>query len=143
MKKVLTTLLLLAGMFMNAQTFGATALNVKGTMDNSKPAYGQWMRQGTSNRATMQFAQTSAGVSEAMTLVEGMLAENGLSFKDPDIYKSVEGKDLTSKNPDVLNNSIQKGNSKINLAWNAKDGSILQLLLGKNGYEVTVMNAYK
>lgn len=145
MKRLCTALLLLTGMFINAQTFGATALSVKGALDPSKPAIGQWLRQGNSSRVTIQFAQNPTGINEALTLVDGMLLENGLSFSNPDVYKSVEGKDLngTMRNAEVLNSSIQKGNSKINLAWNAKDGSVLQLFLGKNGYEVNVMNAYK
>lgn len=145
MKRLCTALLLLTGMFINAQTFGATALSVKGTLDPSKPVMGQWQRQGTSTRATIQFAQTPTGINEAMALVDGMLLDNGLTFSDPDVYRSVEGKDLQGniRNADLLNSSIQKGNSKINLAWNAKDGSVLQLFLGKNGYEVNVMNAYK
>jgi len=147
MKTLYVTVLLFAGMFCNAQTFGATALDVKGTYDAAKPVTGQWLRQGKSNRVTMAFAQTPNGVNEATTLVQGMLTENGLSFESPDVYKNIEGKDVTGNNnnvnPDTLNSSIQKGSSRINLAWNAKDGSTLQLLLGKNGYEVTVMNAYK
>lgn len=145
MKRLCTALLLLTGMFINAQTFGATALSVNGTFDASSSVVGQWLRQGNSDRVIIRFAQTPNGINEAMTLVDGMLLENGMSFTDPDIYRSVEGKDIlnNNRNPDILHNSIQKGNSKINLAWNAKDGSVLQLFLGKNGYEVTVMGAYK
>lgn len=147
MKSIYIMVLLLAGMLCKAQTFGASALDVKGTYDGKKPIMGQWLRQGTSDSATMVFAKTPNGISEATTLVQRMLTENGLSFEMPDIYNSIEGKDIinnnNNRNPDTMNSSIQKGNSRINLAWNAKDGSILQLLLDKNAYEVIVMNAYK
>ena len=147
MKSIYTAVLLLAGMFCNAQTFGATALDVKGNYDAIKPLTGQWLRQGTSGKVTMAFPQTPNGVNEATTLVRGMLTENGLSFESPDIYRNIDGKDISNNNnnvnPDTLNSSIQKGNSKVNLAWKANDGSMLQLLLGKNAYEVTVSNAYK
>lgn len=147
MKFFYATVLVLAGALCNAQTFGATALNVKGTYDASKPATGQWLRQGTSSKVTMVFPQTPNGINEATTLVQGMLTDNGLSFDNPDIYKNVDGKDLSNnnnnRNPDTMNASIQKGNSKVNLMWNANDGSMLHLLLSKNAYEVTVMNAYK
>jgi hypothetical protein len=95
----------------------------------------------------MIFAKTPNGISEATTLVQRMLLENDISFEKPDIYNSIEGKDVTNNNnnvnPDTMNTSIQKGNSKINLAWKAKDGSMLQLLLGKTAYEIIVMDAYK
>lgn len=147
MKSIYTAALLFIGMICNAQTFGATALNVKGTYDASKAVTGQWLRQGKSGNITMVFPQTPNGVNEATTLVQGMLTENGLSFESPDIYKNIDGKDISNnnnnRNPDTLNASIQKGNSRVNLLWNAPDGSMLQLLLGKNAYEVTVMQAYK
>lgn len=147
MKSICTMLLLLAGMFCKAQTFGATALDVKGTYNSAKPVMGQWLRLGNSGKVTMLFPQTPNGVNEATTLVQGLLAENGLSFENPDIFNNIDGKDLinnnNNRNPDTLNSSILKGNSRVNLAWNAKDGSMLQLLLVKNSYEVIVMNAYK
>ncbi|ALM50442.1 hypothetical protein AMR72_17045 [Flavobacterium psychrophilum] len=147
MKSIYTAALLFIGMICNAQTFGATALDVKGTYDASKSVIGQWLRQGKSGNVTMIFPQTPNGVNEATTLVQGMLTENGLSFESPDIYKNIDGKDISNnnnnRNPDTLNASIQKGNSRVNLLWNAPDGSMLQLLLGKNAYEVTVMQAYK
>jgi|GEM_PF-2008812 len=147
MKNIYIVVLLFTGMFCSAQTFGATALDVKGTYDASKPVTGQWLRQGKSDKVTMVFPQTPNGVNEATLLVQGMLTENGLSFESPDIYKNVDGKDISNnnnnRNPDTLNSSIQKGNSRVNLLWNGPDGSMLQLLLGKNAYEVTVMNAYK
>lgn len=147
MKSICTVLLLLAGMFCNAQTFGATDLDVKGTYDSAKPVTGRWLRMGSSDKVTMLFAQTPNDVNEATTLVQGMLTDNGLSFESPDIYNNIDGKDLinnnNNRNPDTLNSSILKGNSRVNLAWNAKDGSMLQLLLVKNSYEVIVMNAYK
>lgn len=147
MKSIYTVVLLLAGIFCNAQTFGATALDVKGIYNASKPVIGQWLRKGGSDDVTMVFAKTPNGISEATTMVQRMLTENGMSFEKPDIYNSVEGKDVTNNNnnvnPDTMNTSIKKGNSMINLAWKANDGSIVQLLLGKTAYEVTVMNAYK
>jgi hypothetical protein len=147
MKNICLIIMLFAGFVMNAQSFGSTALEVKGTYEAARPIEGQWLRQGKSARVTMQFAQTPNGLSDAMTLVERILLENNMSFDDPDIYRSVEGKDIinnnNNRNPETMHNSIQKGSSKINLAWNSPDGSVLQLFLGSNSYEVTVMNAYK
>lgn len=145
MKSIYTALLLLAGMFCNAQTFGATALEVKG--DASSQVTGQWLRQGTSDNVTMGFAKTPNGISEATTLVQRMLLENGISMEEPDIYNSIMGKDVINNNnnlnPETMHNSIQKGFSKINVAWKAKDGSVIQLLLAKSAYEVIVLDAYK
>ena len=147
MKSIYIMIVLLTGMFCNAQTFGASALDVKGNYDGSKPVTGQWLRQGASDRAVMVFSQTPNGISDATTMVQRMLTENGLSFEMPDIYNSIEGKDIinnnNNRNPDTMNASIQKGNSRINLAWKAADGAMLQLLLDKNAYEVIVMNAYR
>jgi len=62
-------------------------------------------------------------------MVQRMLTENGLSFEMPDIYNSIEGKDIinnnNNRNPDTMNASIQKGNSRINLAWIAADRAML------------------
>lgn len=147
MKIIYVIVILFSGMLCNAQTFGATALDVKGIYDTSRPVKGQWLRMGGSSNVVMAFAKTANGISEATTLVQGMLTENGMSFEKPDIYNSIEGKDVTNNtnnvNADTMNSSIQKGNSKINLAWKANDGSLVQLLLGKNAYEVIVMGAYK
>ncbi len=46
MKSFYIVVLLLAGVFCNAQTFGATGLDVKGTYDASNPVLGQWLRLG-------------------------------------------------------------------------------------------------
>ncbi|MDV6169937.1 hypothetical protein R1T16_15980 [Flavobacterium sp. DG1-102-2] len=147
MKIIYAWVLFMTGIVCIAQTFGATALDVKGTYDSAKPVTRQWLRQGTSGNVTMVFPQTPNGINEATTLVQGMLTENGLTFDNPDIYRNIDGKDLSNnnnnRNPDTMNASIQKGNSKVNLMWNANDGSMLHLLLSKNAYEVTVMNAYK
>ena len=146
MKSIYAALVLLTGMFCNAQTFGATALAVKGNYNPSEQVTGQWLKKGNTD-AVMVFAKTPNGVSEATTLVKRMLLENDINFEEPDIYNSIEGKDVTNnnnnRNPDTMNTSIQKGNSKINLVWKAKDGSMVQLLLTKTAYEVIVMNAYK
>jgi len=147
MKIIYAWVLFMTGIVCIAQTFGATALDVKGTYDSAKPVTGQWLRQGTSGNVTMVFPQTPNGINEATTLVQGILTENGLTFDNPDIYRNIDGKDLSNnnnnRNPDTMNASIQKGNSKVNLMWNANDGSMLHLLLSKNAYEVKVMNAYK
>jgi len=147
MKNIYMIVLLLAGVFCNAQTFGATGLDVKGNYNASAPVTGQWLRLGKSNNVTMVFPQTPNGISAATTLVQGMLFENGLSFDKPDIFRSINGNDVSNNNnnanEDILNSSILKNKSKINLAWNANDGSVLQLLLSKNTYEVIVINAYK
>ena len=146
MKSIYAALLLLTGMLCNAQTFGATALDVKGNYNSSEPVTGQWLKKGSAD-AVMVFAKTPNGVSEATTLVKRMLLENDIDIQEPDIYNSIEGKDVTNnnnnRNPDTMNTSIQRGNSKINLAWKAKDGSMVQLLLAKNTYEVIVLDAYK
>ena len=146
MKSIYTALLVLSGVFCNAQTFGATALDVKGDYNASELITGQWLKKGNTD-AVMVFAKTPNGVSEATTLVKRMLLENDLDIQEPDIYNSIEGKDVTNnnnnRNPDTMNTSIQKGNSKINVVWKAKDGSMLQLLLAKSAYEVIVMNACK
>lgn len=139
MKSFYTLLLLFFGMFCNAQTFGATALDVKGS---SSQGTGKWMKKGNLD-AVMMFDKSAKGISDATALVQRMLVENGMSFEEPDMYNSIEGKDTGDKSPEALHNSIQKGNSKINLAWKAKDGSMVQLLLVKTAYEVIVMNAYK
>ncbi len=93
----------------------------------------------------MVFPQTSDGINAATTLVQGILLENELSFERPDIYRSVSADDVADNNanPDTLNSSILENKSKVNIAWNAKEGSTLQLLLSKNTYEVIVINAYK
>lgn len=146
MKCVYTFLLLFSGMFSNAQSFGATALDVKGNYNPSEQVTGQWLKKGNAD-AVMVFAKTPNGVSEATTLVKRMLLENDVDIQEPDVYKSIEGKDVTNnnnnRNPDTMNNSIMEGKSTVNLAWKSKDGSILHLLLAKTAYEVTVMNAYK
>jgi hypothetical protein len=147
MKSIYTALLLLTGMLCNAQTFGASALDVKGIYDTSRPVTGQWLRMGGSANVVMVFAKTPNGISEATTLVQRMLEENDISFEKPDIYNSIEGKDVTNNNNNVnaetMDTSIKKGNSKINLAWKANDSSIVQLLLAKSAYEVIVLGAYK
>jgi hypothetical protein len=102
---------------------------------------------GGSANVVMVFAKTPNGISEATTLVQRMLEENDISFEKPDIYNSIEGKDVTNNNNNVnaetMDTSIKKGNSKINLAWKANDSSIVQLLLAKSAYEVIVLGAYK
>lgn len=146
MKSIYAALLLFFGMICNAQTFGATALDIKGNYNPSEQVTGQWLKKGNAD-AVMVFAKTPNGISEATTLVQRMLLENDINFEEPDIYNSIEGKDVTNnnnnRNPETMHNSIQKGFSKINVAWKAKDGSVVQLLLAKDAYEVIVMNAYK
>jgi hypothetical protein len=145
MKRIYLILLLVIGMgHANAQNFGATPLDVKGTYDGTKPVYDVWLKQGQSN-ATMKFNETVNGIDNAFTETERLLLQNGRSRDDFDIYKSTEGSDLEGdkKNPQVLHNSIQKGKTKINLSWNLKDGSILQLFLAKDAYEINIFHAYK
>lgn len=146
MKVMYVVALLFTGIFCNAQTFGATALDVKGNYNPSELVTGQWLKKGSMD-AVMVFAKTPNGISEATAMVQRMLLENDINFEEPDIYNSIEGKDVTNnnnnRNPETMHNSIQKGKSKINLAWKAKDGSMIQLLLAKDAYEIIVMNAYK
>lgn len=146
MKTIYITVLLLVSVFCNAQTFGSTALDVKGNYNPSMEVTGQWLKKGSYD-VVMSFEKTPKGLSDATALVQRMLEENDMSIQNPDIYNSIEGKDITANNnnktPDSMNKSIQKGNSKINLAWKAIEGSVLQLLLSKDAYEVTVLNAYK
>lgn len=146
MKIIYVVALLFVGVFCNAQTFGATALDVKGNYNPSEQVTGQWLKKG-SRDAVMLFAKTPNGISDATTFVQRMLVENDMNFEEPDMYNSIEGKDVTNnnnnRNPETLHSSIQKGKSKINVAWKANDGSVVQLLLAKDAYEVIVMNAYK
>ncbi|PZR19886.1 MAG: hypothetical protein DI539_12455 [Flavobacterium psychrophilum] len=146
MKIIYVAVLLFAGIFCKAQTFGATALDVKGNYNPSEQVTGQWLKKGSMD-AVMVFSKTPNGVSDATTFVQRMLVENDMNFEEPDMYNSIEGKDVTNnnnnRNPETLHNSIQKGKSKINVAWKANDGSVVQLLLAKDAYEVIVMNAYK
>mgnify|MGYP000966771230 CR=1 FL=1 len=144
MKRVyLTLFLMLCGLFANAQTFGATKLDTKGTYNGKNPEYGTWQKSGAKD-ATMKFELNAAGLETAMKTVERMLLDNQRSMDNADYINDVRGKDLgSSKDPATLNKSIQSGNSKVNMGWKAVDGSTLQLLLSKNSYEVNVLNAYK
>lgn len=147
MRIIYSILFLIVGHVSIAQTFGATGLEVVGNYDPATSITGQWLKQGNSGKVVMVFPQTPNGITAATTLIQGMLLENEMSFEKPDIYNSVYGKDVSNnnnnRNPDTMHTSILKGNSKVNLAWIAKDDSMLQLLLGKNAYEVIVTNAYK
>jgi hypothetical protein len=139
----LTMLLMLCGLFANAQTFGATKIDTKGAYNGKNPVYGTWLKSGA-NDATMKFEKNAAGLEMAMKTVERMLLDNQRSVDNADFVSDVRGKDLgNSKDPATLNKSIQSGNSKVNMGWKVPDGSTLQLLLSKDSYEVNVLNAFK
>lgn len=144
MKKIVVTFVFLLGaLTMQAQTFGASGLSVKGNYSSAKADYNQWLRIGNTFDATMKFEQTEQGLDQAVGLVQRMLIENDLDVGKPDVYKSVKVEGLGSKNSSQLNTLIMQGKARVNMAWFSPDGSTLQLFLDKNSYEVNVMNAYK
>lgn len=144
MKKIVVTFVFLLGaLTMQAQTFGASGLSVKGNYSSAKADYNQWLRIGNTFDATMKFEQTEQGLDQAVGLVQRMLIENDLDVGKPDVYKSVKVEGLGNKNSSQLNTLIMKGKARVNMAWFSPDGSTLQLFLDKNSYEVNVMNAYK
>lgn len=144
MKRICLALLLaFIGLTVNAQTFGATKIDTKGSYNGKNPVYGTWLKSGASD-ATMKFELNANGLEMAMKTVERMLLDNQRSYDDADFMSDVKGKDLgSSKDPAALNKSIQSGSSKVNMGWRVPDGSTLQLLLSKNSYEINVLNAYK
>lgn len=144
MKKIVVTFVFLLGaLTMQAQTFGASGLSVKGNYSSAKADYNQWLRIGNTFDATMKFEQTEQGLDQAVGLVQRMLIENDLDVGKPDVYKSVKVEGLGNKNSSQLNTLIMQGKARVNMAWFSPDGSTLQLFLDKNSYEVNVMNAYK
>ncbi|WP_159802015.1 hypothetical protein [Flavobacterium sp. MK4S-17] len=138
---VFSILFVFTSTFMSAQAFGASGLKVTGNFASTKPVYQQWLKL-NGRDVTMKFPQTPQGLNDAVQEVQRMLVKNELLITRPDIYKSVEA-DIDEKNPERLHKSIQDGKSRINLAWYSPDGSTLHLFLGKNSYEVNVLNAYK
>lgn len=143
MKKILFFAVLFICFTSNSQTFGASGLDVTGTFVTTKPIYGEWLRLGNTPDVTMKFPQTPQGIKDALSMVKRMLVKNEIMMEEPDIYKSIESDNITVENPEALSESIQKGESRINLAWFSPDGSTLHLFLGKYSYEVNVMKAYK
>lgn len=144
MKKIVVTFVFLLGaLTMQAQTFGASGLSVKGDYSSAKTDYNKWLRIGNTFDATMKFEQTEQGLDQAIGLVQRMLIENNLEIGRPDVYKSVGAEGTANKSSNDLNELIMKGKTRVNLAWFSPDGSTLQLFLDKNSYEVNVMNAYK
>ena len=144
MKKAgLTLLFLLSTFLLQAQTFGASGLDVKGNFASTNAVYNQWLRLGNTNNVTMKFTQTKTGLDEALDLVQRMLFKNGLDIARPDIYKNLEVENIDRNKTEQLNKLIQEGKARVNLAWFSPDGSTLHLFLDKNSYEVNVMNAYK
>lgn len=137
-------LVLLSGYVSCAQSFGATALDAKGTYDPMKPEYNVWLKSGKTKDVTMKFNVSPVGLNQAMETIERMLVDNQRSYDDPDFMDNIEGTDIgKSKDPEGLHNSIRNGNSRVNMAWNAPDGSTLQLVLNRHGYQINVLNAYK
>lgn len=144
MKGIFTALFLFSAILLHSQTFGATALDVKGTYDYKKTEYNVWLKTSKTKDATMKFNSSPVGVQQALEVVERMLAANERSYEDPDFMDNIEGTDIgKSKDPEGLHTSIRNGNSRKNMVWKVKDGSALQLVLNQNGYEVNVLNAYK
>lgn len=144
MKKIVVTFVFLLGaLTMQAQTFGASGLSVKGDYSSAKTDYNKWLRIGNTFDATMKFEQTEHGLDQAIGLVQRMLIENNLEIGKPDVYKSVGAEGTANKSSNDLNEMIMKGKTRVNLAWFSPDGSTLQLFLDKNSYEINVMNAYK
>ncbi|RYJ42759.1 hypothetical protein [Flavobacterium beibuense] len=127
----------------NAQSFGNSEIRVDGTYDINMLIYGVWLRQGTTGNVTMRFNQTPEGITTAVNMVKKMLADNGKSMENPDIFNSFEGSDLNRRDSGKMHYSIQAGNSRINEGWILEDGSVLQLLFGACNYEVNIINAYK
>ncbi len=142
-KIVLTLMFLCSTMFMQAQTFGATGLDVKGTFSQTNHVYEQWLRLGSTTGVTMKFEQTPEGLSDALKMVQRILIENELLINRPDIYKSVQAERIEKENPQNLHEAIQDEKARVNLAWFSPDNSTLHLFLGKYSYEVNVINAYK
>ena len=143
MKRICLMLFLLCGIYVNAQSFGASSLSVKGTYSPARPAYSVWLKQGTSD-VTMKFNKNPNGITAAISAAGKLLMDNGRSLEEPDIYKSVDAPETNKvDNPEFLHNAIQKGTTKINLGWMMADGSILQLLLNKFSYEINIVGAYK
>ncbi len=144
MKKLYMVLLFaLSGFMAGAQSFGTSKFEVTGTYDINMLIYNVWLQQGSTGNVTMRFNQTPEGINEAVQMVKKMLAENGRSMENPDVFNSFEGSDLNRKDAGKMHYSIQVGNSRINEGWIADDGSILQLLLGACNYEVNIINAIK
>lgn len=144
MKKVtFTALLLFFVLVINAQTFGVSGLDVKGDFSSVNPVYQTWLRLGNTQNAVIKFRQTPEGINEAMQLTQRLLLENRLEMDRPYFYHSVNDNGLDADDFTELHESIQKGEAKINLSWYANDGALLHLFLGKNSYEITIMNAYK
>lgn len=144
MKKVIfTTLVLFFTLILNAQTFGASGLDVKGTFSSVNPVYQTWLRLGNTQNAVIKFRQTPEGINEAMQLTQRLLLENRLDINTPYFYHSVKSNAVNEDDVTKLHESIQEGDTKINLSWFANDGALLHLFLGKNSYEITIMNAYK
>ena len=144
MRKIIPVLILLfSTMLMNAQTFGASGLDVKRTFSQTKPIYKQWLRLGNTTNVTIKFEQTPQGLKDALSLVQRMLVENELYMNRPDIYKSLRAEKVEEEDSAVLHGAIQDQEAKVNLAWFSPDGSTLHLFLGKYSYEVNVINAFK
>lgn len=143
MKKNHLLFFMFLGLTVNAQNFGSSPIEVKGTYDVNHLVYGVWLRHGSSSNVTMRFSQDTEGINGALKMVKNMLAINSRSFDSPDLYNSYEENAENKSNPKELNASVQSGYSRINEGWMANDGSVLQLLLGSCHYEVSVINAYK
>lgn len=144
MKKIFAFLFLFSLTTLNAQSFGTTPLDVKGTYDYKKREYNTWLKSAKTKDATMKFNMSPVGLGQALETVEKILVSNERSYEDPDFMNNIEGSDIgKSKDPEGLHTSIRNGNSQINMVWKSKDGSALQLVLNQNGYEINVLNAYK
>lgn len=143
LRNYLTALCLFAATVAGAQSFGAAGLEVKGTFSNTKPVYYDWLRKANTNDVIMKFPQTPQGIEDAMEIMNQMLLENQLLIAEPNIYNSVGDNNIQNDTPAELNDAIQSEEAKINLAWYAADGSIMQLFLGPYSYEIDVYKAYK
>lgn len=142
-KIVLLFVFSLFAVSMSAQTFGSSGLNVQGTFNQHTPIYNTWLRLGNSQNAVIKFEQTPEGLNQALKLTQQMLYKNELEMSRPYFYHSKRSSDIKDDDPEALHNSIQNGESKINQAWYAEDGSLLRLFLGRNSYEIMVSGAYK
>lgn len=142
MKNIILLMLISVCTSVTAQSFGTAEIKVGGEYNQNQPVYGKWLLLSNKTDVVIKFQRTTDGLDSALDLADKLLVANNLDMDNPDIYKTMIN-DGKRDNTKLLYESIIKGTSKINEAWNLSEGSTLHLFLSKDSFEINIIKAYK